>query len=55
VLRGFVGIPLETVERDYIETTIDACDGSITRAARLLDVSPSTIYRKREAWKRDDD
>jgi DNA-binding NtrC family response regulator len=51
ILKGFVGLPLEVVERDYIETTIAACGGSITRAARLLDVSPSTIYRKREAWK----
>jgi DNA-binding NtrC family response regulator len=52
ILTEFVGIPLETLEREYIETTIDACDGSVTRAARLLDVSPSTLYRKREAWKR---
>jgi DNA-binding NtrC family response regulator len=53
ILAGFVGIPLEMLEREYIETTIDACGGSVTRAARLLDVSPSTLYRKREAWKRD--
>lgn len=51
ILHSFVGIPLEELEREYIETTIAACEGSITRAARLLDVSPSTIYRKREGWK----
>ena len=38
------------VERQAIETAIAACKGSIPKAARLLDVSPSTIYRKLEAW-----
>ncbi len=51
-LRGVVGLPLELVEREFIEATIEACDGSIPRAARLLEVSPSTLYRKREGWQR---
>ncbi|MEM9139330.1 MAG: helix-turn-helix domain-containing protein, partial [Pseudomonadota bacterium] len=38
--------------REFIEVTIRECDGSIPRAARVLDVSPSTLYRKREAWER---
>lgn len=38
------------IERDAIEETITACDGSVPRAAKLLGVSPSTIYRKRESW-----
>jgi DNA-binding NtrC family response regulator len=38
------------IERDAIEKTILLCQGSIPRAARILGVSPSTIYRKREAW-----
>lgn len=51
-LRGLVGSTLATVEREFIEMTIRECDGSIPRAARILDVSPSTLYRKREAWDR---
>ncbi|MBY8974546.1 sigma-54-dependent Fis family transcriptional regulator [Rhodobacteraceae bacterium NNCM2] len=49
-IRTLVGLSLDSLERRFIEATIDECDGSVTRAARLLDVSPSTLYRKREAW-----
>ena len=42
--------PLAEVERAYIETAIALCDGNIPRAALLLRVSPSTIYRKKAAW-----
>ncbi|MXU66115.1 sigma-54-dependent transcriptional regulator [Oceanomicrobium pacificus] len=45
-----VGATLADVERDLIEATIDACNGSLPRAAKLLGVSPSTLYRKRDAW-----
>jgi two-component system, repressor protein LuxO len=45
-----VGTALADVERELIEATIEHCDGSIPRAARLLAVSPSTIYRKLESW-----
>ena len=45
-----VGNPLAEIERELIEATIAHCDGSIPRAAKLLAVSPSTIYRKLEAW-----
>jgi two-component system repressor protein LuxO len=38
------------VEKRAIERAIDACDGNIPRAAALLRVSPSTIYRKKQAW-----
>jgi two-component system, repressor protein LuxO len=51
-LRGLVGATLADIEREFIEATIIECKGSIPRAARLLDVSPSTLYRKREAWER---
>ncbi len=51
-LRELVGATLADVEREFIEATIVECKGSIPRAARLLDVSPSTLYRKREAWER---
>ncbi|MEO0362624.1 MAG: helix-turn-helix domain-containing protein, partial [Pseudomonadota bacterium] len=41
------------VEQELIEATIKANGGSIPKAARVLKVSPSTIYRKREAWTRE--
>lgn len=47
---GLVGLSLAEIERRVIEATIRAEDGSVPRAARVLDVSPSTIYRKRDAW-----
>lgn len=40
--------PLWVVEKEVIEKAIDACDGNIPRAAALLELSPSTIYRKRQ-------
>ena len=46
--------PLWQIERDTIEAAIRHCDGNIPRAAALLEVSPSTIYRKRQAWAQND-
>jgi DNA-binding NtrC family response regulator len=43
--------PLWQVEREAIERAIDACGGNIPKAAALLDISASTIYRKRLNWK----
>ena len=43
--------PLEDVIRSTIESAIEACAGSIPRAAAALQVSPSTIYRRVEAWR----
>lgn len=37
-------------ERLLIEAVISECGGSIPKAAKLLQLSPSTIYRKREGW-----
>jgi DNA-binding NtrC family response regulator len=45
-----IGTPLAEVERELIEATIAHCDGSIPRAAKILALSPSTIYRKLESW-----
>lgn len=42
--------PLAEVERLYIEMVISFCGGNIPRAATLLKVSPSTVYRKKAAW-----
>jgi DNA-binding NtrC family response regulator len=49
-VAALVGLPLAEVERELIEATIAHCQGSIPRAAKMLAVSPSTIYRKREGW-----
>jgi two-component system repressor protein LuxO len=38
------------IERDIIEGTVSACGGSVPKAAQVLGVSPSTLYRKRENW-----
>jgi len=42
--------PLWLVEKEAIERAIDYCGGNIPRAAALLEVSPSTIYRKLKTW-----
>jgi DNA-binding NtrC family response regulator len=48
-LAGELGIrPIAEVEMEMIERAILRCDGNITRAASLLEVSPSTLYRKRQ-------
>lgn len=45
-----LGKKLHEIEKEAIEQTIEACNGSIPKAATILGVSPSTIYRKRESW-----
>ena len=45
-----LGLPLAEAERRLIEATLALHGGSIPKAARVLDVSPSTLYRKIEAW-----
>ncbi len=52
---GLIGRPLAEIEREVIEATIRAEGGSLPRAARVLEVSPSTLYRKRAAWGAGDD
>ncbi|MEE4280660.1 MAG: sigma-54 dependent transcriptional regulator [Pseudomonadales bacterium] len=43
--------PLWLVEKKTIEGAISACDGNVNRAAGLLEVAPSTLYRKLQSWK----
>ncbi|NOX72727.1 MAG: sigma-54-dependent Fis family transcriptional regulator [Alphaproteobacteria bacterium] len=50
-LGPLIGRPLAEIERIVIENTIAQNGGSISKAARVLDVSPSTLYRKLEAWR----
>ncbi|MEK8017059.1 MAG: sigma-54 dependent transcriptional regulator [Candidatus Parabeggiatoa sp.] len=42
--------PLWQVEKEAIVQAIEFCDGNIPKAAASLDVSPSTLYRKRQSW-----
>ena len=39
-------------EKDIIESAIALCDGNIPKAAALLEISASTIYRKRVSWEK---
>jgi len=49
-VEGLIGKPLAEVERIVVEATIARFGGSVPKAARVLDVSPSTLYRKLEGW-----
>ncbi|MEM0938143.1 MAG: sigma-54 dependent transcriptional regulator [Pseudomonadota bacterium] len=49
-LLDLTGKTLAEIERAAIERAIALHDGSVPKAARALGVSPSTLYRKREAW-----
>lgn len=42
--------PLAEVERETIEHAIDLCGGNVPKAAAMLGISASTIYRKKTAW-----
>jgi DNA-binding NtrC family response regulator len=46
-----VGRTLAEIEQIVIEATIARCGGSVPKAARVLDVSASTLYRKRDGWR----
>jgi DNA-binding NtrC family response regulator len=48
--EGETVVPLWIIEKRAIEQAIAMCDGNIPKAAELLRISPSTIYRKRQAW-----
>ncbi|MCB1497778.1 MAG: sigma-54-dependent Fis family transcriptional regulator [Bauldia sp.] len=43
-------LPFRDQERMIIEAAVAAFDGNIPRAAAALEISASTIYRKRQAW-----
>jgi len=48
-----VGLTLAEIEHRVIEATLARHGGSVPRAARALDVSPSTLYRKLASWQQD--
>ena len=49
-LEGLLGRPLAEVERMIVTATLARHGGSVPKAARVLDLSPSTLYRKLEGW-----
>ena len=42
--------PLWLIEKEAIEGAIALCGGNIPRAAALLEINPSTIYRRKAEW-----
>ena len=51
-LDDLIGKSLADIERQVIEATLALHDGSVSRAARTLEIAPSTLYRKMEGWSR---
>ena len=49
-LESLIGRPLAEVERLVVTATLARHGGSVPKAARVLDLSPSTLYRKLEGW-----
>lgn len=48
-------LPLALVEQQAIQEAIAHCDRNVVRAAGLLQVSPSTLYRKIQSWTTESD
>jgi len=46
--------PMWQVERDAIEEALRVTNGNVPRAAVLLEMSPSTLYRKKSLWESQD-
>ena len=51
-LDSLIGRPLAEIERMVVNATLARHGGSVPKAARVLDLSPSTLYRKLESWGR---
>lgn len=45
-------LPLWVEEKRIIEAAIDKCDGNVPKAAAFLEISASTIYRKKQQWEK---
>lgn len=43
-------LPMWRQEQDIIEAALSRYNGNIAQAAAALEISPSTIYRKKQAW-----
>jgi DNA-binding NtrC family response regulator len=42
--------PFHIIERQIIEEAIRRSGDSILKASQMLEISPSTIYRKKDGW-----
>jgi two-component system repressor protein LuxO len=49
-MESSIVLPMWRQEQRIIEEAIRRFSGNIAAAAAALEVSPSTIYRKRQAW-----
>jgi two-component system repressor protein LuxO len=47
-----IHLPLWQIEKRAIENAIMLCEGNIEKAAAMLGIAASTIYRKRKAWQK---
>ncbi|MEO9877290.1 MAG: sigma-54 dependent transcriptional regulator [Anderseniella sp.] len=54
IVRVTLGRTFAELERDVVMATFDYCGGSVPKASKVLKMSPSTLYRKREEWTSDD-
>ncbi len=50
---NLVGRPLDDVERYYIEKALALANGNREEAAKMLNISERTLYRKLQDWKKD--
>jgi two-component system repressor protein LuxO len=46
-------LPLWKIEKDAITRTLETCGGDVQKAAVVLEVSASTIYRKLQVWQKE--
>ena len=49
--RRLPTMPLWKIEKNAIQNTLNITKGDVPKAAVMLDVAPSTIYRKLKIWK----
>ncbi len=50
-----IGRPLEEVERYYMEKALELTGGNREEAAKMLNISERTMYRKLQDWKKEGD
>jgi two-component system response regulator HydG len=48
-----IGRPLDEVERYYMEKALELAGGNREEAAKMLNISERTMYRKLQEWKKD--
>jgi DNA-binding NtrC family response regulator len=47
--------PFKEIEKEVILKAIEFCDGSVVKAAKLLEISKSYIYKLKKQWKKEDE